>query len=119
MSRSLRASVGAHYGAMGWLAQRMTAVLMAIYTMLLLAIVMWHGGLDYASWNALLKLGPFRLLTFLFMVALLYHAWIGMRDIYMDYLKSVGVRIAAEVITVVLLVAYLGWTIAILWGART
>ena len=29
-------------------------------------------------------------------VALLYHAWIGMRDIYMDYLKPVSVRLTLE-----------------------
>ncbi len=44
------------------------------------------------------------------MVALLYHAWIGMRDIYMDYVKPVGVRLALEAVTVVVLVGYLGWT---------
>jgi succinate dehydrogenase / fumarate reductase membrane anchor subunit len=52
------------------------------------------------------------------MVALLYHAWIGVRDIYMDYMKPVGVRLALQCVSVALLIAYLGWTIQILWGAR-
>jgi succinate dehydrogenase / fumarate reductase membrane anchor subunit len=41
-----------------------------------------------------------------------------MRDIYMDYLKPVAVRLTFEAVTVVVLIAYLGWTIQILWGAR-
>ena len=113
-----RYAVGAHYGLMDWLVQRLSAIVMALYTVLLLAIVLWNGGLDYARWTSLFAHGGFRLASFLFMVSLLYHAWIGMRDVYMDYLKPVGVRLAFEAVTVVVLVAYLGWTIQILWGSR-
>ena len=118
VARRLRSTVGAHYGSMDWLAQRVTAVVMAVYTVLVLAIVMWNGGFDYASWSAVLATRAFRLLTFLFMVALLYHAWVGVRDIYMDYIKPVAVRMLVQVVSIALLVAYLGWTIQILWGAR-
>ena len=69
VTRPLRSSVGAHYGSMDWLAQRVSAILMALYTFIVLAIVMWNGGVDYANWNALLGSNAFRLLTFLFMVA--------------------------------------------------
>lgn len=118
VTRPLRNSVGAHYGSMDWLAQRITAVVMAAYTIVLLAILLWNGGLDFAKWNAVFASRGFRLLTFLFMVALLYHAWIGVRDIYMDYVKPVGVRVLVQVVSIALLIAYLGWTIQILWGAR-
>ncbi|MDQ6621414.1 MAG: succinate dehydrogenase, hydrophobic membrane anchor protein [Pseudomonadota bacterium] len=103
---------------MDWLAQRVTAVLMAIYSVLVLAIVMWNGGLDFERWHAVFSTGAFRLLTFLFMVSVLYHAWVGVRDIYMDYIKPVGVRVVVQVVSIALLVAYLGWTIQILWGGR-
>ena len=118
MSRPLRQTTGAHYGSMGWLAQRVTAVIMVIYTVVFLAILMWNGGLDFTLWTSLLANGPFRLVTFLFMVALLYHAWIGVRDIYMDYIKPVGMRVAVQVISIALLVAYFGWTLQLLWGGR-
>ena len=118
MTRPLRSAVGAHYGMRDWLAQRITAVVMAIYTILVLAIVLWNGGLDYATWNAVLASHAFRSLTFLFMVSLVYHAWVGVRDIYMDYVKPVGVRIVVQVVSILILVAYLGWTIQILWGGR-
>ena len=118
VTRRLRGSVGAHYGSMDWLAQRVTAIVMAVYTVIVLAILLWNGGLDFAGWNALLRNPAFRTLSFLFMVALLYHAWVGVRDIYMDYVKPVGVRIAVQVISIALLIAYLGWTIQILWGTQ-
>jgi len=113
-----RQAVGAHYGLKDWLLQRLTAVVMAVYTLLLLAIVLWHGGLDYAVWQALFANAAFKLATFLFMAALLYHAWVGVRDIYMDYVKPVGVRLALQAASAGLLIAYLGWTIQILWGGR-
>ena len=65
-----RQAVGAHYGLKDWLLQRLTAVVMAVYTLLLLAIVLWHGGLDYGVWQALFANAAFELATFLFMVAL-------------------------------------------------
>ena len=113
-----RKVTGAHYGLSDWLLQRLTALVMMGYTALLLVIVLWNGGLDYGLWTALFANAAFKVATFLFMAALLYHAWVGVRDIYMDYVKPVGVRLALQTISVLALVAYLGWTIAILWGSR-
>ncbi len=110
--------VGAHYGVGDWLAQRITAVVMALYTLLFLAILLWNGGMSQGTWTALLSSGPFRVATFLFMMALLYHAWVGVRNISMDYVKPIGVRLALQSIVIALAVGYAGWTIQILWGAR-
>ena len=58
--------------------------------------LLWHGGLDYAPVDgAVRQHGCFKLATFLFMVALLYHAWVGMRNISMDYVKPIAVSPAA------------------------
>ena len=111
-----RHAVGAHYGLTDWLIQRLSAVVMVLYTGLLLGIALWSGGIDHALWQRLFDHNGFKLASFLFMVSLLYHAWIGMRDIYMDYLKHVAVRLTLETITVLVLIAYLGWTCQILWG---
>jgi succinate dehydrogenase / fumarate reductase membrane anchor subunit len=118
VTRPLRQAVGAGYGWKDWLAQRVTAVVMAAYTLALLAIVLWNGGVDEALWRSLFNRSAFRLGTFVFMLALCWHAWIGVRDIWMDYVKPVGVRLVLEVLTILVLVAYVGWTIQILWGGR-
>ena len=111
-----RVVVGAHYGWKDWLAQRATAVVMALYTLLLLGIVLYQGGLDHAAWVALLAHPAFRIATMLFGLALFWHAWIGMRDIWMDYVKPVGVRLSLEMLTVIVLVAYALWLAEVLWG---
>ena len=113
-----RPVVGAHYGLKDWVAQRITAVLMAVYTLLWLAIALVHGGIDQALWHALFASVAFRVATLLFGLALLWHAWIGMRDIWMDYIKPTAVRFSLEVITVVVLAGYAAWLVDILWGPR-
>jgi succinate dehydrogenase / fumarate reductase, membrane anchor subunit len=115
---NLRDAVGAHYGLKDWLLQRLTAVVTAVYTLLFLGIVLWNGGVDYPLWRALFANAAFELASFVFMVSLLFHAWIGVRDIYMDYVKPVTVRLALHFLSAGVLIAYLGWTIQILWGAR-
>ena len=111
-----RQTVGAHYGLIDWLAQRVTAILMTLYVLFLAGVALWNGGFDYALWRALFANGVFKVATFLFMATLFYHAWVGAREIYMDYVKPVGIRLALQVVTIALLIAYLGWTIQILWG---
>jgi succinate dehydrogenase / fumarate reductase membrane anchor subunit len=113
-----RHTVGAHYGLRDWLAQRLTALVMAAYTLLLLGVALWNGGIDHSLWTALFGNGAFRLASFVFMVALAWHAWVGMRNIFMDYVKPVAVRLTLQALTIGVLVAYLGWTIQILWGVR-
>jgi succinate dehydrogenase / fumarate reductase membrane anchor subunit len=118
VTRTKKHLVGAHYGLADWLAQRVTAVVMILYTLLVLGAIAWHGGLDHAAWQALFALQAFRVATFLFVVALLYHAWVGMRNISMDYVKPLAVRLPLQAAIVAALVAYGGWTIGILWGGR-
>src|SRR4030095_2217886 len=69
-----RIVVGAHYGWRDWLVQRISAVVMALYTLLILGLLLWFGGLDFDAWKATFADGMFRLATFVFMLSLLWHA---------------------------------------------
>ncbi len=110
-----RVIVGAHYGLAGWLAQRVTAVVMAVYTLLVAGLLLARGPLDYASWKALFAPGWMRFATFLFAASVLAHAWVGMRDIWMDYIKPTGLRLALEAATALLLIGCGAWTLQVLW----
>lgn len=111
MSRVL---VGAHYGLKDWLAQRVTAVAMLAYT-LMLPFALGRGPMTYASWKALFAHGWMRAATFLFVASVLIHAWIGMRNIFMDYVHHTGLRLALQIATILWLVACAGWAMQILW----
>jgi len=109
-----RLVVGAHYGLRDWLVQRITAVIMALYTLIMLA-VLFNKSFNYDSWKALFAQGWMRVATLLFAASLAWHAWVGMRDILMDYAKPAGLRLTLEVGVVLLTAGYLGWTVQILW----
>jgi len=111
-----RNPVGAHYGLGDWLLQRLTAVVMAIYTVAALAAIVWWAPATQADWRALFSGAFFRPFTMLFLVALLYHAWVGMRDILMDYVHPTGIRLALQSAVAVVLLLYLIWSASILWS---
>jgi succinate dehydrogenase / fumarate reductase membrane anchor subunit len=52
----------------------------------------------------------------LFLLSLFYHAWIGVRDIVMDYVKPAGIRLLIHVLVILALVLYVIWSVQILWG---
>jgi succinate dehydrogenase / fumarate reductase membrane anchor subunit len=110
-----RLVVGAHYGLRDWLAQRITAALMAIYTLIVAAVVVTNSPLTHGAWKNLFAQGWMRIATLLFAVSLAWHAWVGVRDILMDYIKPDGLRLTLQVLTLLLLAVYVGWAIQILW----
>ena len=110
-----RTVVGAHYGLKNWIIQRATAVIMAVYSTLMLAVLLIVRPGTFEAWQGLFANGVIKFLTFLFFVSLFYHAWIGIRDIWMDYVKPTGLRLGLHVLTVTLLVGYTAWAAAILW----
>jgi succinate dehydrogenase / fumarate reductase membrane anchor subunit len=111
-----RIVVGAHYGLRDWLAQRVTALLMALFTLLVLAqLIFSKGPLGYNQWAGIFSPQWMRVLTFTVVVALLFHAWVGMRDLWMDYIKPVWLRLSFQVATIVWLLACAGWAIQVLW----
>jgi succinate dehydrogenase / fumarate reductase membrane anchor subunit len=112
---SKRIVVGAHYGMRDWLSQRVTAGLMALFTIVLLVQVLFGGPLGYDRWAAIFSTQWMKVLTFVLIVALAWHAWVGVRDIWMDYVKPVGTRLVLQVFTMVWLVGCAGWAIQVLW----
>ncbi len=112
---SKRLVVGAHYGFRDWLSQRVTAALMAIFTLVLVVQVLLPGPMSYDKWAGIFATQWMKLLTFTVIVALLWHAWVGLRDIWMDYIKPVGVRLVLQVATIVWLLGCAGWAVQVLW----
>ena len=113
---SRRTVVGAHYGTRDWLAQRVTAVLMAIFTLVVLAqVIFTRGEIGYDKWAGIFASQPMKMLTFATIVGLLYHVWVGMRDVLMDYIKPVGVRLVLQILVIVWLLGCAGWAIQVLW----
>jgi succinate dehydrogenase / fumarate reductase, membrane anchor subunit len=110
-----RKIVGAHYGVIDWLAQRITGVVMAAYT-LVVAFALSEGvGKSHESWHGFMAVGLMRFVTFLFIVSLCWHAWVGVRDIWMDYIQPAGIKLVLHVLTLLVLIGYAGWALRIIW----
>ena len=113
---SKRVVVGAHYGLRDWLSQRVTGGLMALFTLVVLAQVLFTSGeIGYDKWAGIFAAQWMKVLTFSVIVALLYHVWVGVRDIWMDYVKPVAVRLSLQIFSIVWLVGCAGWAIQVLW----
>jgi len=116
-----RLVVGAHYGTLDFLVQRMTAVIMAVYTLVLLIGLLTASEWNYAAWKAIFTfhvaaLPVGQLLATLAFFALAWHAWIGVRDIWMDYVRAAGVRLFLQVMTILWLAASVVFFARVLWS---
>lgn len=112
---SKRLAVGASYGLRDWLVQRVSAILMLLFTLVLLVRLLMPGELGYARWAGIFAAQWMKMLTFMVVLAMAWHAWVGMRDIWMDYVKPVGMRIVLHVATLAWLVGCVGWAVQVLW----
>ncbi|MFM2241006.1 MAG: succinate dehydrogenase, hydrophobic rane anchor protein [Pseudomonadota bacterium] len=113
---SKRIVTGAHYGLRDWLAQRVTGALMVLFTAAILVQVLFsRGEIGYDLWAGIFAAQWMKALTFAIVVALVYHVWVGVRDIWMDYVKPVGLRLVLQIFTIVWLLACGGWAVQVLW----
>jgi len=113
---SRRVVTGAHYGMRDWLSQRITATLMALFTVVLLVQVIFSvGPMGYDNWAGIFSSQWMKVLSFSLFIALGWHAWVGVRDIWMDYVKSAALRLVLQVFSIVWLVGCIGWAIQVLW----
>jgi len=110
-----RLVVGAHYGLRDWLVQRATAVVLTVYLIVLAVCVRSAWPIDYDAWAGIFGPLGMKIASLIAFVALAYHAWIGMRDIWMDYVRPTGIRMALQLGTIVWLAACLVWAVQILW----
>ncbi|WP_035056955.1 succinate dehydrogenase, hydrophobic membrane anchor protein [Andreprevotia chitinilytica] len=112
-----REVVGAHYGLRDWLVQRVTAVIMLVYAIAIGVFVLFAHDANYEAWQSLFSMTWVKVLTTVTAFALLWHAWVGVRDIWMDYVQPVGIRLTLHVLTLVWLISSLVYAVKVVWGA--
>jgi len=116
-----RLVVGSHYGTLDFIVQRCTAVIMAVYTLVLFFGLLFSSEISFESWRHLFtfQLGVLpvgQLLATLAFFSVVWHAWVGVRDIWMDYVTSAGLRLLLQVLTVLWLVGSIVYFAKVLWS---
>ena len=75
--------------------------------LILPALLAFFAGVLASQWM--------KTLTFCVIIAMLYHVWVGMRELWMDYVKPIGLRLVLNTFSLVWLVGCAGWAIQVLW----
>lgn len=104
-------------GLSAWLVQRLSTVYMLFF--LLYALISWNLAQPkgYAAWKAWILAEPMRLTGLLFAAALVLHAWVGLRDVILDYVHPASLRLAALTLVAIALAAMALGTVLALFPA--
>lgn len=111
----VKSVTGAHTGTGTWLVQRATAVVLAVALPGLSIHFLIALPVDFSGWQALFAPLWVRVLLLLTMTALALHAWVGMRDMFMDYVHSTGLRLALYLAVIVTLAGCEILMLGVLW----
>ncbi|MFC3282374.1 succinate dehydrogenase, hydrophobic membrane anchor protein [Litchfieldella rifensis] len=104
-------------GLSDWLIQRVSAIILALYTLFLVGYLLLNPGLDYAAWSGLFEQTWMRIFSLLAFVSIAAHAWIGLWTVVTDYLRSTSVRLTVQTIIILAIFVFLVWGVQVLWGA--
>lgn len=102
-------------GLRDWIVQRVTAVILGLYFIFLLGFFALHPHLSYEQWQTLFAHPGMRIFSFLALVSLVGHSWVGIWTVLTDYVRFTFIRLILEVLMAVALIGYLVWGIEILW----
>lgn len=105
-----------HQGLRDWVIQRISAILMAIYTIGLIVYFLVHPGLSFAEWHYLFSQSWVKVATVLFILCVLFHAWVGMWTVFTDYVKPFVLRCILDFLVLLMLAACFIWGVMILWS---
>ena len=110
-------------GLSDFIVQRVTAYILAAYTVFLVGYLLIQGDISYADWQSLFAQTWMQIFTLLALLSTCAHAWIGMWTIGTDYIRehyfgsgANGIRLIYQVVCILTLASYLIWGVKILCG---
>lgn len=103
-------------GLYDWMIQRVTAVVLAFYSVFILGFLILNPDLNYAQWSEFFNSTSVRIFSLLALLSLGAHAWVGLWTISTDYLKAMVLRFLFQAVCGLVMFIYVVWGIQILWG---
>ncbi len=110
-------------GSRDWIVQRISAAVLAVYSVVLLGFFLTHGNVDFYEWSNFMTSLPMRLFSLVTILALAGHAWVGMWTVFTDYIttskmgaKASGLRLVLQSLMIIAILVFLFWGIMIFWG---
>ena len=112
-------------GSRDWIVQRLSAVVLTFYSLVMLGFFLTHGHVSYIEWVNFMMSLPMRLFSLVAIIALAGHAWVGMWTVFTDYItkgklgsKASAIRLLLQAAMIIAILVYLFWGIMIFWGIR-
>ena len=116
LQQSKRSTSGTQHGLRDWLMQRDTAVFMLLFTLVVIVrVLMVSGPITYEAWAGVFAPQWVKGLAFVAILSMCWHTFVGMRDVFMDYVKPIWLRFILHVGAIAWLVACSGWALQVLW----
>ena len=110
-------------GSRDWIVQRISAVVLAVYSVVLLGFFLTHGDVSFTQWSSFMTSLPMRLFSLLAVLALAGHAWVGMWTVFTDYITTSqmgsvanGLRLVLQSAMIIALLVFMVWGIQIFWA---
>ena len=101
-------------GMRAWLLQRLSSVYIALFLVFALSFFWHNGGLGFVVWKNFMAMPMMAIATLLFFLFILVHAWVGIRDVLVDYVHFAVLRVSILVVLGVYLLTMGIWVMMIL-----
>ena len=110
-------------GLFDWVIQRASAVVLAAYTFFILGFLICTPEVTYEGWSELFSHLWMRIFSFITLISIAAHGWIGLWAVVTDYVtermmgsKALMLRAITLAFYALVTIAYLVWGFEILWG---
>lgn len=103
-------------GLKDWYLQRVSAIILAAYTLFLLGYIIGHHPLSFMVWYSFFHHTIVKAFTVLTLFALIVHAWVGMWTVFTDYVSCKAARLMLITLMILAFIACFVWALEILWG---
>ena len=110
-------------GVFDWVIQRISAVLLAIYTIGIIGFFVTHPNLEFEAWRNLFSSQLVRIFSLITLLFLCGHMWVGMWTIITDYLTPLQLGSYAKPIQglcqigiISLIIFYAIWGTFVFWS---
>ena len=101
-------------GLRAWMLQRVSAIYLALSFISVLILLLAQRPVTYDMWRAWIAHPVVNIACMLFFIALVVHAWVGVRDVVIDYVHATGARFVVLTSVATSLLAMLVWAFRIL-----
>lgn len=104
-------------GLRAWFVQRASAIYLLLFIVYLLQHIIISPPQDFAAWQGWVAQPPVGLGLLLFFASLLLHAWVGFRDVLIDYVHPTAIRVSVLTVVGFVLIGCAFWVLRIIFMA--